>query len=89
VISAETLSRIAAQVAELGVSDAALAALRQAWPDVHFTHCSEDDVPARLVPSAQGDGFALYLISNASHCMGFTDHPEAATGIVLAETGAE
>ena len=85
-ISAETLSKVAAQVEAVGLDDNILTALRQAWPDLHFTVCSEDDVPARLMPAAQGAGFALYLITNASHCIGFTDHPEAATGIVLAET---
>jgi hypothetical protein len=89
-IAADTLARVTAQVAELGgLSEPAVAALRQAWPDIHFTWCSEDDVPAQLQPASAGDGFAIYLVSGAQHCVGFTNHLEAATGLVLATTSDE
>lgn len=83
-ITSETLDQVAATVAAVGASEAGRNALRQAWPDIHFTLCSEDDVPARLKPAAEGEGFALYLVSGAQHCVGFTNHLEAATGLVLA-----
>lgn len=83
-ISSETLAEVTKKIGEVGPTEAGVAALRQAWPDLHFTYCSEDDVPARLAPASQGAGFALYLVSGAQHCVGFTNHLEAATGLVLA-----
>jgi Family of unknown function (DUF6129) len=84
VIAAEVLARVTAQVGEMGLSEATIVALRQAWPGVHFTFCCEDDIPARLEPRANGEGFGIYLVSGAQHCVAFTDHLEAATGLVLA-----
>jgi hypothetical protein len=84
VITPETLALVTAKVGEIGPTEAGIAALRQAWPDIHFTYCSEDDVPARLKPASEGEGFALYLVNGAQHCVGFTNHLEAATGLVLA-----
>lgn len=83
-ISPETLRALAARITELGVSEHNLSALRQGWPELHFTCCSDDDIPARLSPAWQGEGFALYLVSHAQHCISFTSHPEQASGVVLA-----
>lgn len=88
-ITPETLAQVAAKVGEVGVSEAGRDALRQSWPGIHFTCCSEDDVPARLQPAAEGAGFAIYLVSGAQHCVGFTNHLEAATGLVLAATSED
>jgi len=84
VIAPDTLAKVTAQVNAAGLSEAAVIALRQAWPGVSFTYCSEDDVPARLKPAAEGDGFGIYLVSGAEHCVAFTDNLEAASGLVLA-----
>lgn len=84
-IAPETLVEIKSQAAALGLSEHALAELRRAWPGIHFTYCSEDEVPARLSPYAEGEGFDLYLVSNAEHCVAFTGSLDAATGVVLAE----
>ncbi len=83
-IGADTLAKVTEQVGAVGLTEATVTALRQAWPGVHFTYCSEDDIPARLAPVAEGDGFGVYLVSGAEHCVAFTDHLEAATGLVLA-----
>ncbi len=83
-IAPETLAEIRDQAAATGVTEAALVDLRRTWPGIHFTYCSEDEVPARLRPYAVGAGFDIYLVSNAEHCVAFTDNPEAATGVVLA-----
>lgn len=83
-ITPETLAQVTARAGEVGLAAPGIAALRQAWPDIHFTACSEDDVPARLTPAAEGEGFAVYLVSGVQHCVGFTNHLEAATGLVLA-----
>lgn len=84
-IAADTLAKVTAQVDAVGLSEATITALRQAWPEVHFTFCSEDDIPGRLNPVAEGAGYGVYLVSGAEHCVAFTDHLEAATGLVLAE----
>ncbi|NTV96891.1 MAG: hypothetical protein HGA75_16005 [Thiobacillus sp.] len=83
-IAPDTLAKVAAQVEAVGLAEATVAALRQAWPGVHFTFCAEDDIPARLSPAAEGKDFGIYLVSGAEHCVAFTDHLEAATGLVLA-----
>ena len=60
-------------------------ALREQFPGVMFTECSEDDVPARLKPTLETPGFLFFLFTNASgHCLEFTGDFEVATGIVVA-----
>lgn len=83
-ISADTLAAVAARASELELSEASVSHLRREWPGIHFTFCGEDDVPARLNPVLEGQGFNLYLVNNADHCVAFTSQLEAATGIVLA-----
>ncbi len=83
-IALETIAGVATRIESDGLDEANLTALRQTWPDIHFTLCADDDVPARLKPIAEGAGYGIYLISSASHCIGFTTQPEAATGLVLA-----
>lgn len=67
-----------------GLDEAAVSELRNKWPNIHFTYCSDDDVCG---PSAirQSDGFSMYLIDSRDHCLNFTSSPEIATGLVLAE----
>ena len=84
-IADDVLAKVVAQVDAVGLGEATVTALRQAWPGVHFTFCSEDDIPGRLNPVAEGVGYGVYLVSGAEHCVAFTDHLEAATGLVLAE----
>lgn len=83
-IAADTLAKVTAQVDAVGLGETTVTALRQAWPSVHFTWCSEDDIPARLKPVVEGVGYGVYLVGGAEHCVAFTDHLEAATGLVLA-----
>jgi hypothetical protein len=88
-IAADSLAKVVAQVDAVGLDEASVAALRQAWPTIHLTLCSEDDIPARLKPVAEGVGYGVYLVSGADHCVAFTDHLEAATGLVLAANSQE
>lgn len=83
-IALDTLAKVVAQVDTAGPGEATVAALRQAWPAIHFTCCTEGDIPGRLRPVAEGEGYGVYLVSGAGHCVAFTDHLEAATGLVLA-----
>jgi hypothetical protein len=83
-IDAALLEQVARRAGELDLSEASVSHLRREWPGIHFTFCSEDDVPARLAPAMEGQGFNLYLVSNAEHCVAFTSQLESASGIVLA-----
>ncbi len=82
-ISAETLEQIAdAAVGEL--NDAALDGLKQQWPALRFTLCSDDDMPARMPPALQRPELNLYLVGGGEHCLSLTTDPEQAIGVVLA-----
>ncbi len=73
------------QVGEATLLDARAASLRQRFPDLHFTECSEDDVSPLYHPALSVQGYDLFLISGSSgHCLTLTNNPEAATGILVA-----
>lgn len=81
----ETLESIANTAATLGeLDDAALAKLRQTWPDLRFTCCNDDDMPARLPAAVRREKFNLYLVNGSEHCLSLTDDPLQAIGVVLA-----
>ncbi len=74
-----------AQVGEATLLDARAASLRQRFPDLHFTECSEDDISPRYRPAFSVTGYDLFLISGASgHCLELTNDPATATGILVA-----
>ncbi len=74
-----------ARVGEAVLLDARAASLRQRFPELHFTECSEDDISPRYKAAFSVSGFELYLISGASgHCLELTNDPASATGILVA-----
>lgn len=74
-----------AQVGEAALLDARAASLRQRFPDLHFTECSEDDVSPRYRPAFTVDGYDLFLITGATgHCLELTNDSALATGILIA-----
>jgi hypothetical protein len=74
-----------ALVAEATLLDPRAASLRQRFPELHFTECSEDDVSPLYKPAFSLDGHDLYLISGASgHCLALTNNSDSATGILVA-----
>ena len=84
-IPADTLSAIAdAATALPALDDAGLERLRAAWPGLHLTLCSDNDVPARLPAVLERPGFNLYLVNGSEHCLTLTNDPEVAIGVVLA-----
>lgn len=86
----ETLEKIANVAASFGeLNDDVLVSLKQRWPDLRFTFCSDDDMPARLPPALRRDGFNLYLVNGSEHCLSLTDDPLQAIGVVLAEVDEE
>lgn len=81
----ETLDKIASAAASLGeLSEDTLLALKKSWPDLRFTLCNDDDMPARLPAAVQRERFNLYLVSGSEHCLSLTDDPLQAIGVVLA-----
>ena len=88
-IAADTLSQIAQRAAQGALGEATLNTLKQAWPDLRFTMCSDDDMPARLSPALRREIFNLYLIGGSEHCLSLTDDPLNAIGVVLAQLDGE
>ncbi|QSI75188.1 MULTISPECIES: DUF6129 family protein [Niveibacterium] len=64
-------------------------ALREAFPGMPFTLCSDNDIPSRLQPLARGEGFALYGINTAGHCAALTSSADTASGLAIALTDDE
>ena len=86
----ETLERIANTAASAGaLNEDSLDVLKKTWPDLRFTFCNDDDMPARLPPALKREKFNLYLISGSEHCLSLTDDPLHAIGVVLAEIDDE
>lgn len=80
-ITPECLAAVTAALAE----NPDLGRLRAAFPALHFTECSEDDVSPRYRPASSTASHDLYLISGSSgHCLTLTHDAELATGILLA-----
>jgi len=62
--------------------------MRSAFPDLHFTFCSDDDVMSEQ-PASKLPGFNLYLVDSSNHCLCLTSDSNAATGLVVAEVEDE
>jgi hypothetical protein len=87
-IPSERLDQIVTIVERAGLNAQTLGALREALPDLHFTHCLDDDL-GHQVPTRLAEGFNLYLVEGGSgHCLQLTQNPDLATGVVLAEVDA-
>jgi hypothetical protein len=83
-IDAGHLAAAAAIVEALGAGDAAIARLREQWPQWRVLLCADDDIPARLAPAFEATGFKLYLIGSGEHCLTLTRDPASAIGFVVA-----
>ncbi len=74
-----------AQVGETLMLDSRLAVLRQRFPELHFSECSEDDVSPRYREAFTVPGYALFYITGATgHCLEMTNDAAIATGILIA-----
>ncbi|MBK1717668.1 DUF6129 family protein [Thiocystis violacea] len=83
-IEAVRIQQVAEIVRRAGLNEQTLAALREHFADLHFTHCLDDDVGA-AEPFQATDGFNIYLVDGRDHCLKLTTDPEAATGLLLAQ----
>jgi hypothetical protein len=80
----ETLERIASSAASFeALNEDALSVIKSKWPDLRFTLCNDDDMPARLPPALHREKFNLYLVSGSEHCLSLTDDPLQAIGVVI------
>ena len=84
-ITAELLSQLTTALAEGNARRPGVAqALREAYPGISFSVCDDNDIPSRVTPLAQGEGFALYGLGSNGHCATLTNSLEAARGLVIA-----
>lgn len=81
-VMSSVMDTVAQHACEL--SDALVTRLRTAFPGVHFSVCSDDDMPPRLSPAAGNTFCRLYYVDSGGHCLRLTTDPEAATGLVVA-----
>lgn len=61
-----------------------LQVLREKFSVVHFSLCSDDDVPPRLSPAAECKYCGLYYVDSGSHCLRLTEEAAEATGLLVA-----
>ena len=87
-ISQDTLAQIAGRITAAGVDESIVAALRSDYPGLHFTYCSDDDLP-NDGPAMEQQRFNLYLVDGREHCLCMTRDFTHATGVVVAEIYCE
>lgn len=85
-IPAAMLTDVLAQVAGRpgAPNDVLVGHLRSTFPGVHFSICSDDDIPPRLSAVAGNELCRLYYVASSEHCLSLTTDAEAATGLVVA-----
>lgn len=84
-IDTALVEEIAARYGECRHDPAVLTRLRDAFPTVRFTLCSDDEI-GRARPVLERDSFNLYLVGG-DHCLTLTNDFATASGVVLAEVG--
>lgn len=87
-ITAEILHKTVEIVGRVGHGDGCVGVLRKEWPGLRFVACSEDDIPARLRPALEADGFNLYYVGGGEHCLALSQDAESAIGLVVATVDA-
>jgi len=87
-IEPEIIEQIAKFIEKQQLNEATLTELRQTYPSIHFTYCSDDDIHSAR-PAIERAEFNIYLVDTSGHCFTLTSDFDKATGIVLAEVVAE
>ena len=90
-INSELLDQVLAHVAaaKSPIHELLAQDLRNTFAGVHISVCAEDDIPMRLNAAAENEVCLIYLVASGDHCLGLTDDPAAATGIVVALRGED
>ncbi len=84
-ISADLLASVATAV----TSDIGEAELRQKFPGVRITVCSDDDIPARLEAAHETAVARFYYFDASEHCVKLSNDAESASGIVVGLIGED
>jgi len=84
VIDEALVSKVAAHAEGHGIDGALQDELKQAFPGIRFTLCSEDDIHVGK-PVLEKDSFDVYLVGSSDHCLTLTNDYTLATGVVIAE----
>lgn len=87
-LETQFVEQVANQVATQILDEATISALREAYPQVHFTYCQDDDIVTGK-PVIERENFNIYLVDGREHCLCLTNDYDNATGIVVAEVVAE
>lgn len=83
-LESQLVESIANKVAGQILDEATVSSLRNAYPDIHFTYCLDDDIITGK-PVIERENFNLYLVDGREHCLCLTNDYDVATGIVVAE----
>lgn len=83
-ITAERLQEVSQWLAQQTGGADLQSQMRRAFPDLHLTFCSDDDVTLDE-PAWSCDGYRLYLVDGRNHCLALTNDPNAASGLVVAD----
>ncbi|OHC68644.1 MAG: hypothetical protein A2045_09495 [Rhodocyclales bacterium GWA2_65_20] len=85
-IEAALLAKVMGQVSSRPqiADDELVRHLRATFPGVHFSVCSDDDMPPKLPAAAGNDYCRLYYVDSGDHCLKLTTDAAAATGLVVA-----
>lgn len=84
IIDEELVGKVAELARSKPVDDTLKEELKQAFPGIRFTLCSEDDTHAGK-PVMESEGFEIYLVGSSEHCLTLTNDYALATGVVIAE----
>jgi hypothetical protein len=84
IIDEELLCGVADMTADSPIDDLLKEELKQHFPGIRFTLCTEDDIHAGK-PVKSGDGFDIYLVGSSDSCLTLTNDYALATGVVIAE----
>jgi len=84
IINEELVANVAKMASDRPVDEALKEELKQAFPGIRFTLCSEDDINAGK-PVMASKGFEIYLVGSSEHCLTLTNDYALATGVVIAE----
>lgn len=66
------------------LADVLVTHLRKTFPGIHFSVCSDEDMPPRMLPAAGNTFCRLYYVDSGNHCLRLTTDAESASGLVVA-----
>lgn len=83
-LPADALEQIRAVFDGEGAVADRIAKLREAFPGISLTRCDASDMDTET-PVLEAAGCDVYLVDTSEHCARITTHPEAASGLIIAE----